>query len=132
MIVAFICFSRCDTKPDDASIQFDKYDAVKIQAARAAKKPIVVYVTAAWDKESWEQNRGALKDPEVKAAFEPLARFKFDAAVMPADTEQKFAELNITMLPTFLFTSVNGQVAYLVGTQTAEALIAAAAKATAR
>jgi thiol:disulfide interchange protein len=126
----------CGGKVDDSDhVTFLRLDPAALDAAFAAKKPVVIYTTSPSDSACQTQDNGALKDPRVIAALAPFVRFKLVASPQAARMNQIFAEQmgvegNAFALPMFHFMSASGaETAKLLGVQTADALIAAAAKA---
>jgi thiol:disulfide interchange protein len=118
-----------NTDPEEGRVKFQRYDPAAFREARLSRKPTLVYLTAAADPACQEQNRGALSDDRVKAALEPFARFRIDAGRRTALAEQVLAQLNLGVLPTLVFANGNGtEVAQLVGVQSADAILAAAAR----
>jgi thiol:disulfide interchange protein len=110
-------------------VAFEPYDPVAVTQARAARKPVVIYVSSCAERACREQNRGALRDPQVMAALEPFARFKIEASRNRAAADQVLIEMNMPVLPVFIFTSPAGAKVTLTGLQSSAALLAAAAKA---
>jgi thiol:disulfide interchange protein len=132
IVLAGVVVWLCDRDSDPTLVNFRRYDIVAHDEARAAKKPIVLYVTSSADPACQEQNRGALRDDRVIAALQPFERFKVDVARVTPVGEHVIASMNIGKVPTFIFTKPNGSETLLVGPQSAEALLAAAGKTLAR
>lgn len=125
----------CGSVSESDHVTFLRLDPGAIDAALAANKPVVIYTTSPTDPACQSQDSGALKDPKVIAALAPFARFKLVVTPTVARrnamiAEQLGAEMNVgTMVPSFHFMSPPGvETATLAGVQTADALIAAAAK----
>lgn len=125
---------HCGGNSESDHVTFIRLDPAAVEAAIAAKKPVVIYVTSPSDSACQTQDAGALKDPRVIAALAPFTRFKLvtsgNARMNAMLSEQLTAETNATALPMFHFMSPGGvQTAVLLGVQSADSLIAAAAKA---
>jgi thiol:disulfide interchange protein len=98
--------------------------------ALSAKKPVLVYFTSG-GKAAEELENGVFKEQRVIDALDPLARFKLDMADADPVVEQLLAQTNPGSTPCFVFFSGDGtEVATVSGKLTADALVAAAGKAT--
>jgi hypothetical protein len=120
----------CSRGSDSGQVTFQRLDPLSFQRGMQAGKPIVIYVAGTSDAASEEQNRGALRDARVIAALEPFARFKILASASNPMAELLRAQMRNSAMPVFVFMTPQGEeVAELAGVQSADAILAAAAKA---
>jgi thiol:disulfide interchange protein DsbD len=113
-------------------VDFAPYEHGAFEAARAAKRPIVIYVTADWCSACKKQERGALSEPAVRTALEPFTRLKLDATNYKTDKQvtSQLVALKVEAFPTLIFIDPHGaELPFLKGNQTPEAIVETAKKA---
>lgn len=116
---------------DETVVAFQRFDQLAFEEARTAKKPIILYVASNADAACQEQNKGALRDERLIAALKPFARFKLDVPRQgPMAHQLPRGAPAGTIIPMFFFVSASGvQMTPMLGKQSAEALLEAAARA---
>lgn len=127
---AAILVSSCSAKSATDRVKFEPYNAKALMTARGAGKPVVVYATADWCGYCQRLDAGALSETSVKTALDSFARLEIDNTSRDPRTGAVLIDMNVEGLPTLIFKDKDGtEVARLVGDQPAEAIIAAAKKA---
>jgi thiol:disulfide interchange protein DsbD len=130
-VVVALAASSCSRGPE-AIVTFAPYSKEAFDAAREKGQPVVVFATAEWCGPCQRLHHGALADPEVKAAMDPLTRLEIDGTPRSRSIEPLLDAHKITAYPTLVFYDAGGrEVDRIEGPEPSEMLIAAARKAAA-
>lgn len=128
-LVLALSASSCSRGPDPI-VTFSPYSKEAFDAARGKGQPVVVFATAEWCGPCQRLHHGALADPAVKAAMDPLTRLEIDGTSRARTLEPLLADHKINFYPTLVFYDAEGrEVARVEGPESSETLIAAAQKA---
>jgi thiol:disulfide interchange protein DsbD len=93
----------------EASVQWEKYDAEKIAAARAAGKPVVIDFYADWCLPCKELDHKTFTDAKVISELDRFVRVKADLTTPDADfTKELTKKYAIVGVPTILFLDASG------------------------
>lgn len=111
----------------EASVQWQKYDASKLAAARAAGKPVVIDFYADWCLPCKELDEKTFTDPGVAKELDRFVRLKADlTAAEDATTKELTKQYAILGVPTIIWIDASGNEvasARLTGFEPADAFL---------
>ncbi|MDP9192090.1 MAG: thioredoxin family protein [Acidobacteriota bacterium] len=107
LLVAGIAFAI--PRKHEAAVQWEKYDASKLAAARAAGKPVVIDFYADWCLPCKELDAKTFSDPRVVKELDRFVRLKADlTAAEDATTQELTKQYAILGVPTIVFIEAGG------------------------
>jgi thiol:disulfide interchange protein DsbD len=125
LLVAGVAFAV--PRKHEAGVQWEKYDAAKLAAARAAGKPVVIDFYADWCLPCKELDHKTFTDPRVAQELDRFVRLKADlTAAEDANTVALTKQYAIVGVPTILWIDASGNEAAsarLTGFEPADAFL---------
>jgi thiol:disulfide interchange protein DsbD len=101
---------RASPLPERAAIAWEPSEPRAASRARAEKRPLLVYFTAAWCAACAELERGPFKDPRVTAAASRFVAVRIDATDDEAPALQAVkASYAVAGLPTLVLVDSSGR-----------------------
>jgi len=103
---------------------WEAFSFAKLEEAKAQGKIAVLYFTAAWCEGCHNLEAGALQDPRVQAALQPLVRLVVDLTSPGGEAAKVANQYRVRVLPTLLFLDSQGnELGRITGSRSASFLL---------